>query len=252
MTTRRSFLEMLAAGTVFAVVRNITSTAQAATNPFISIERYSTNRNAPVLVDAVYATERNFMERILTGYEAQKAWTFPEIVHDIIAVNQTLKHQGLQILVKDAYRPIRASEAMMQWGREQEANGKGKHVGKWVAYINRAGGKYSGHNYGQTLDVTLATLNGQEVWMGSQFDEFSLYSEFYNARERKPQDDNMAFRNGYVHHPTLNAFQLRELLRGAMSLFFSSYSASKENTAEWWHFKSKKVAATKTYDDIIR
>ena len=247
MTTRRSFLEMIIAGVL------VPCTTFAATNPFVSVERYSQNRNAPVLVDPVYATTRNFMERILPGYEAEKAWTHPEIVEDLIAVNKTLNQYGFQVLVKDAYRPIRASEAMMQWGREQEQAGKGKHIGKWVAYINRAEGKYSGHNYGRTLDVTLATLNGQEVWMGSQFDEFSRYSEFYNARDKKHEDDKMAFAGkGYFVHPTKSIFELRELLRTAMSTSFTPYSSSKENTAEWWHFTSKKIPATKAYDDVIQ
>ncbi|MBI5002222.1 hypothetical protein HZC31_02460 [Candidatus Woesearchaeota archaeon] len=247
MTTRRNFLEMIIARLL------VPNTAFAAANPFVSIERYSANRNASVLVDPVYATTRNFMGKVLPGYEAAKAWTYPEIVEDLIQANATLKQYGLQLLVKDAYRPIQASEAMMQWGREQEQAGKGKHVGKWVAYINRTEGKYSGHNYGRTLDVTLATLNGQEVWMGSQFDEFSLYSEFYNARDKKTEEDTMAFaQRGYFVHPTKSILDLRELLRTVMSTSFTPYSSSRENTAEWWHFSSKKIAATKPYDDVIQ
>ncbi|MEK6868493.1 MAG: M15 family metallopeptidase, partial [Nanoarchaeota archaeon] len=246
MTTRRSFLKMLAGG----VLLGARNQAEAATNPFVSIERYSTNRNVPILVDPVYATSRNFMGRTMPGYEAEKAWTHPEIVDDLIAVNQTLQQHGLQLLVKDAYRPIQASEAMMQWGREQEQAGKGKYVGKWVAYINRSEGKYSGHNYGRTIDVTLATLNGQEVWMGSQFDEFSLYSEFYNAHDKKMEDDKMAFAGkGYIVHPMLSPFQLREILREAMHASFIPYSALKERTAEWWHFTSKRIPKKIPYDD---
>lgn len=243
---------MLAASAAIAVTKPL-SVAQAATNPFVSIERYSSSRNAPVLVDPVYATTRNFMGRVLPGYEAEKAWTYPKIVDDLIQVNATLKQYGLQLLVKDAYRPIRASEAMMQWGREQEQAGKGKHVGKWVAYINRAEGKYSGHNYGRTIDITLATIEGQEVWMGSRFDEFSTYSEFYKARDKKQEDDTIAFAGkGYVVHPMISTLQLRDVLRNAMSTSFSPYSSSKEKTAEWWHFTSKNIPATKAYDDVIQ
>ncbi len=235
------------------IIGTISSPTEATSNPFVSIERYSTTRNAPILVDPVYATTRNFMGKVLPGYEAEKAWTYPEIVDDLIQVNAALKQYGLQLLVKDAYRPIQASEAMMHWGREQEQIGKGKHVGKWVAYVDREQGKYSGHNYGRTLDVTLATREGQEVWMGSQFDEFSMYSEFYNARDKKQEDDTMAFvGKGYFVQPTMSPFQLRELLRTTMSASFTPYSASKESTAEWWHFSSKNIPKTKAYDDPIR
>lgn len=251
MTTRRSVLEMLLGAIV--VVSTPLFSAKAETNPFVSIERYSTNRNAPVLVDAVYATPRNFMGKIITGYETEKAWTYPQIIDDLIVINQSLAQYGFQILVKDAYRPVQASEAMMQWGRQQEQEGKGKYVGKWVAYVNRKEGKYSGHNYGTTIDLTLATLNGQEVWMGSEFDEFSQYSEFYNARQKNKVDDSMAFAaKGYFVHESMNTLELRELLRTTMSSSFRPYSQEKQKTAEWWHFMSKKVAATKAYDDPIK
>ncbi len=210
-----------------------------AKNPFVSIERVTKNREKPMLVDPVYATSRNFMGRPLDGYEAEKAWVHPDVLDSLIVVNENIKKKyGLQLLVKDAYRPVQASKDMWEWCEADTSREKYKHV-----YI----AEKSGHNKGYKVDVVLATLDGKEVFMGSPFDEFTQSSWTANpGRNIKPEDMLLSFDLlGYYIHPTLSYKQLRNLLLKEMKA-----KGFKNYNKEYWDYR--QPGAGKPYSDPIK
>jgi D-alanyl-D-alanine dipeptidase len=89
-------------------------------NTLIDISQASHEKGAPMLVDSVYATTRNFTRRIVRGYDSPALFTHPTILEKLIAINSYLqKKDTLQIIIKDAYRPIQASQDMNEWAIEQ-------------------------------------------------------------------------------------------------------------------------------------
>ena len=113
----------------------------------------------------------------------------------------SLQKQGLSLLVFDAYRPIRGTLAMVAW-----AECTGQKALLEQGYIARR----SGHNHGNTVDLTLRNAEGV-LDMGSPFDHFSEASHTLNAK-------GVVLKN-------------RLLLKQAMeSQGFRNYSK------EWWHY----------------
>jgi D-alanyl-D-alanine dipeptidase len=111
--------------------------------------------------------------------------------------------------VLDAYRPARASRALVRWA---ESSGRGELVGTYIARRSR-------HNTGSAVDLTLVRArDGRRLPMGSAFDDLSTRAHTLNATGR-------ALRN-------------RLILERAMQRFgFSGY------WREWWHFERHRTGS---------
>lgn len=117
-----------------------------------------------ILVELPYRGSDNFTGAPLPGYDADVAPLRPEAAEALARVQARLREQGLGLKIWDAYRPVRATLAMVEWA-ERSGNA-------WVldeGYVARE----SGHNLGNTVDLTLVrTISGQELEMGTPFDHF--------------------------------------------------------------------------------
>ena len=77
----------------------------------VDVQRVDTS----IVVDLRYATPNNFTGAPLPGYEANRAYLRAEAASALAVVQEDLKLQGMGLKIFDAYRPIRASEAMVAW-----------------------------------------------------------------------------------------------------------------------------------------
>jgi zinc D-Ala-D-Ala dipeptidase len=157
-----------------------------------------------IRVDVRYATADNFTGEALPGYERPLALLRPAAARALGRVQARLRQQGLGLRVFDAYRPVRATLAMVAWA-ERTGN-------EWVldeGYVARE----SGHNRGNTVDLTLVRLaDGRALEMGTGFDVFSEASHTANA--------------------TGEAAAHRATLVEAMAL-----EGWVNYEREWWHFR---------------
>jgi D-alanyl-D-alanine dipeptidase len=121
----------------------------------------------------------------------------------IASTGRHLRRKGLGLLILDAYRPVRATEALVRWA---ERTGRGDAVGTYIARRSR-------HNTGSAVDITLVRFrDGKRLRMGGF--AFGPSSHTYNASGR-------ILRN-------------RLTLKSAMERFgFSAY------LNEWWHFEHR-------------
>ena len=153
-----------------------------------------------------YATPDNFTGRPLPGYDADRALLRPEVAAALARVQAGLRAEGLGIKIWDAYRPVRATLAMVDWA-ERTGN-------QWVldqGYVARE----SGHNLGGTVDLTLVRLDtGAELEMGTPYDEFSERAHTANA-------------SGLV------ATNRQRLVRAMAAEGFANFEK------EWWHFRKE-------------
>jgi zinc D-Ala-D-Ala dipeptidase len=164
------------------------------------------HRYAPGLrVELVYRTRRNITGRRLPGYCREWALMLEPVARDLARVQRRLRRRGLALLILDAYRPARASRALVRWARR---TGHGDLVGTYIARRSR-------HNTGSAADLTLVrAADGRRLPMGSGYDELGPRAHTLNATGR-------ALRN-------------RLTLRRAMERFgFASY------WREWWHFEHR-------------
>jgi D-alanyl-D-alanine dipeptidase len=173
--------------------------------------------DSSIQVDLRYATANNFTGAPLPGYEAPRALLRREAAAALGRVQAGLRRKGLGLRVWDAYRPVRASLAMVDW-----AERTGHRALLESGYIARR----SRHNLGVAVDLTMVDLKtGIEVPMGTTFDNFTA------AQTEKV---------------TGEALRYRQILVQAMeSEGFSPYGQA------WWHF-NYPVEGAVPLDRVIR
>jgi D-alanyl-D-alanine dipeptidase len=171
-----------------------------------------------IVVDLRYATPNNFTGAPLPGYEGNRAYLRAEAVSALAVVQEDLKLQGMGLKIFDAYRPIRATEAMVAW--TQKVNRPDLLRDGYIASRSR-------HNLGVAVDLTLINLAIKtEISMGTPFDMFSAAAHTKNAY-------------GVIR-------KNRELLKKVMERQgFVNYEK------EWWHF-SYTVQNPVRFDKVIR
>jgi D-alanyl-D-alanine dipeptidase len=175
--------------------------------------------DSTIQIDLRYATTNNFTGAPLPGYEARRALLRREAAAALGRVQARLRSKGLGLRVFDAYRPVRASRAMVDWA---ERTGKRKLLES--GYI----AERSRHNLGVAVDLTMVGLaTGAEVPMGSSFDNFT---------DTDAQTDNASG----------EALRHRQILTEAMrSEGFSPFGGA------WWHFNYPSEGAV-PLDRVIR
>src|SRR5665647_1254490 len=99
-----------------------------------------------IVVEMRYATKNNFTGAVLPGYEANRAYLRDEAAAALALVNADLHMQGLGLKIFDAYRPVRASEAMVTW--TQTAHRPDLLRDGYIAARSR-------HNLGVAVDLTI-------------------------------------------------------------------------------------------------
>jgi D-alanyl-D-alanine dipeptidase len=171
-----------------------------------------------IVVDLRYATSNNFTGAPLPGYEANRAYLRREAASALARVQRDLRPRGLALKVFDAYRPVRATLAMVDWTERVHRPDLLKDG--YIASRSR-------HNLGLAIDLTLIDLaTRQELEMGTPFDTFSAAAHTANA-------SGLAAVN-------------RQKLKAAMEAEgFQNYDQ------EWWHY-TFSVPSPLRFDRPIR
>jgi D-alanyl-D-alanine dipeptidase len=173
--------------------------------------------DSSIQVDLRYATTNNFTGAPLPGYEAPRALLRREAAVALGRVQAGLRSKGLGLRVLDAYRPVRASLAMVDWA--ERTGHRSLLESGYIAQRSR-------HNLGVAVDLTMVDLKtGIEVPMGPTFDNFGA-----------AQTENL----------TGEALRYRQILVQAMeSEGFRPYGQA------WWHF-NYPVEGAVPLDRVIR
>ncbi|MFD2365032.1 M15 family metallopeptidase [Pseudoduganella sp. GCM10020061] len=161
-------------------------------------------------VDLRYATPDNFVGRDLySPYDC--AWLHTQAAEALERAVAWLAQRkpGHTLLVLDALRPQRVQEQL--WAALD-----GTDLRMYLADPARG----SIHSFGMALDITIVDEHGQELDMGSGFDELS-------ERSHPILEPRMLEAGEIQPHHIAN----RELLRGAM--FHAGFVGIN---SEWWHF----------------
>lgn len=151
-----------------------------------------------------YHRADNFTGAPLPGYAAPGAWLLAEPARALSAVQAEVRAAGYTLIVYDAYRPYRGTQAMVAW-----ATRTNQVFLLDTGYIARR----SRHNHGDTIDLGLAQPDTCEpIDMGTAWDTLDERSHTRNA--------------------TGKALENRLFLKSAMEKQgFDGYSK------EWWHFQ---------------
>lgn len=159
--------------------------------------------DSTIQVEARYATDSNFTGAPLPGYEANRALLRREAAAALGRVQARLREQDLGLRVYDAYRPRRATLAMVAWT---------ERVGRTDLLDDGYIARRSRHNMGVAIDLTLVYLpTGEVLEMGTEFDTFSAAAHTANATG--------------------------EIRRNRQTLVSAMEAEGFQNyPQEWWHF----------------
>jgi zinc D-Ala-D-Ala dipeptidase len=185
------------------IAATTTTTTTAAPRPAPPAPLVDVQELEPSIVVALNKlTADNVTGGPLPGYEANRAFLQPAGAEALARVQRRLASRNLGLKVYDAYRPVRATQALVAWARSQ---GRGDLVGPYIASV-------SYHNSGQAVDLTLVERStGRELDMGTGYETFTPAAHTANA--------------------TGVAAENRAVLVEAM------HAEGFENyVGEWWHF----------------
>ena len=167
-----------------------------------------------ILIDLRYSDTNNFMHSDVYG-DLERIYLQPDVANKLRKAQDYLKEMDstLTLLVFDGVRP-RSVQKIMWDTVDIPINERGKFVS------NPKNGSL--HNYGAAVDLTIAKLSGEELDMGTPYDDASKLSY--------PNMEAYFLQKGEL---TKEQFDNRKLLRAVLSKggFWNIQT-------EWWHFNS--------------
>lgn len=153
-------------------------------------------------LDIRYATTDNFTGQVL--YPCQKCLLKELAANALLQADQHFKTMGYRIRIFDCYRPLDIQKLMWK-------------VYPNPSYVANPYTKGSIHNRGYAVDLSLETLEGELLDMGTDYDHFGPEAHWDSEGLTKEQKRN------------------REILReGLMQFGFQPIRT------EWWHYSYKK------------
>lgn len=154
--------------------------------------------DSTIVMDVKYATTDNFVGKVL--YSTNKVYLRKVVAEKLSEANSYLKENyNLSIKIFDGYRPLSVQKQM--W----EIYPDDRYVANPI--------KGSRHNRGAAVDITLIDSDGNELEMGTPYDDFTNKAHY--AYQNLPKQ----------------VLENRKLLREVMDKF-----GFDPITSEWWHF----------------
>ncbi len=208
-----------------------------------------------IRLDMRYASDRNFMGRPVTGYEAPECWLTQPAAVALQKVHQVLARDGLGLIVFDCYRPERAVADFMQWSLTGDIAQKQAYYPR-IAKSELFSAGYiadrSSHSRGATVDLAIYALRNQAL----EPEQRAETERLCQAEQQKMTEIGLLdFGSGYdcfdrISHTDFEglhpeAVRSRQLLLQIMQgQGFVNYSK------EWWHFTLEPEPYPSVYFDF--
>ena len=209
-----------------------------------------------IVVEMRYLTAHNFIGRPIRGYRDPLCIVTRETAEALFKAQETVRAAGYTLKVYDCYRPQRAVDDFVAWGkrlRDQRMKAEFyPRVDKRDVFEDGYIATKSGHSRGSTVDLTLVRrpparqeryrrgdrlrdcaaprakrFRDNSIDMGTGYDCFDPLSHPFNARVTGKQRAN------------------RMILRRAMLA-----AGFKGLETEWWHFTLREEPYPETFFDF--
>lgn len=179
-----------------------------------------TTKNFDVILDLRYATKNNVCGHKL--YTRPFCYMHEATIEPLNRAIKLAKNLGLKLKIFDSFRPIEVQKFMFDKFPSEDLNG---------GFVSNPDGGAIPHCRGVAIDLTLCDAQGNELEMGTDFDEFS----------------NLAFHN--CEKISVKAQRNRLILLGLMTAAGFDFYRN-----EWWHyqlFKPREYPIIQANRDMI-
>jgi len=181
--------------------------------------------------DIRYSINNNFMGRPIAGYTTNKCIVSTAVADALNVAQENAIKLGLSLIVFEAYRPLKATEDILQWTFNSDFSTKNRFypdIDKNRLFDLGYIALRSSHTRGAAVDVSLIDpATHQELDMGTEFDFFGSASNTHSKEISELAKQN------------------RQTL---LSIMESSGFVNYEK--EWWHFTLKAEVFPDTYFDF--
>ncbi|MBI1649601.1 M15 family metallopeptidase [Hyphomicrobium sulfonivorans] len=209
-----------------------------------------------LVVEMRYVTAQNFVGRPIPGYNGARCLLTHRAAKALQCAADVLRPRGYAIKVYDCYRPQRAVNAFVNWGRnlrdQKMKQAYYPEVDKRNLFRDSFISSRSGHSRGSTVDLSIVPLATHDV----PFEAGDSVVRACDSNSGKRTDDgSVDMGTGFDCFSTLSHTrsqkvsdvqrQNRTILRDAMSAcgFRNLYS-------EWWHYTLRNEPYPNTYFDF--
>lgn len=222
---------------------------QAPAGAFVSLHDVAPS----VIVEMRYTTHHNFIGRPIRGYDQPLCLLTTQAAQAVRQVQADVRAKGYTLKVYDCYRPQRAVDDFVAWGKRlSDQRMKAEfypRVDKRLVFKEGYIARQSGHSRGSTLDLTLVRLPAtrQERYRRGQ-----RLVDCAAPKGVRFGDNSIDMGTGYdcfdpLAHPLngrVHGVQRRNrlLLRHAMLR-----RGFKPLPTEWWHFTLRDEPFPDTY-----
>jgi D-alanyl-D-alanine dipeptidase len=209
-----------------------------------------------IVVEMRYRTAHNFIGRRIAGYDEPLCLLTRQAAAALARVQADVRRRGYTLKVYDCYRPQRAVDQFVRWGRRlDDQRMKAEfypRVDKRRVFAEGYIAERSGHSRGSTVDLTLVRRpprrqeryrRGQRlvdcaapyqerfgdntIDMGTGYDCFDPLSHPFNGRiQGRARRNRLALRHAMVRH------------------------GFKPLATEWWHFTLRAEPFPETFFDF--
>lgn len=182
-----------------------------------------------ILVELRYSTSDNFVGVDMYG-DLERAYFVRDFALQVVDAQRILqeRHPQYTLLIYDAARPISVQRAMRRIV-------EGTELENFVADGTRGGR----HNYGVAVDLTIATLDGTPLDMGTGFDALTDASSVKGT----PDSDDPKTRTIDVYRDYINGLAKRGVISNEAAtnrillMEVMCEAGLVPYRREWWHFE---------------
>jgi D-alanyl-D-alanine dipeptidase len=207
-------------------------------------------------LDMRYLTASNFIGRPIAGYHAARCYLTKRAAEALKKVQDELRAQGLGLKVYDCYRPQRAVNDFVRWGRDL-SDGKMKaeyypEVAKRSLF--RAGyiSSRSGHSRASTVDLTIVPLNGPPQ---PPLDAAALLRSCEAPKAERSPDNSVDMGTAFdcfspKSHTAYGGISAEQKANRRLLKSLMSKHGFRNLSTEWWHYTLRREPYPHTYFDF--
>jgi D-alanyl-D-alanine dipeptidase len=249
---RRSGVAAVLGGMLALVLAAPAGAQQKAPAGFVSLKAEVPS----ITVETRYLTDHNFIGRPIKGYLDQLCIVTRETAEALLEAQERVRRKGYTLKVYDCYRPQRAVDDFVAWGKRlKDQRMKAEfypRVDKRDVFKDGYIATKSGHSRGSTVDLTLVRrppARQERYHRGDRLRDCAA------PRAKRFRDNSIDMGTGYdcfdtASHPfsphvTRKQRAHRMILRRAMLA-----AGFKGLNTEWWHFTLRGERFPERYFDF--
>jgi len=209
-----------------------------------------------LVVEMRYATARNFVGRPIPGYRAPRCFLTLPAAKALQCAADGLRARGFLIKVYDCYRPQRAVNAFVAWGRDlRDQKMKSQfypEVDKRSLFYQNYIASRSAHSRGSTVDLTIVPVSRSPT----AFDPAGGEIRACDSKAGPRTDDGSAdMGTGFDCFSTLShtaSSKVNDAQRANRNLLrtFMRDCGFVNNRSEWWHYTLRGEPYPGTFFDF--